>query len=213
MLHESIENCIPSQMDERGVQVVFEIVPKGSCFMDEVSGKIEDVALHFPKEECHADVTVSQVGDGGVTQVDVFNYAGDICENCPGTIFSDYDLVPRFLERSREKFIVQTHVPADQELSALVADLRTVSERVTVLRIVDMRESELGGVTGEVDFSKLTEKQHEAIEGAVNAGYYGLSQDVSLAELAAEFDISTSALSQRLARAERNVLAQLFESE
>ncbi|MGM0371337.1 MAG: helix-turn-helix domain-containing protein [Halobacteriota archaeon] len=201
------------RMSERGVQVVFEIVPKGSCFMDHLDGTVSDVELHFPDGECHADVTVSE--DDGVNpcRVDVFNYSGEVCENCPGTIFANYGLVPRFLERNDDEFVVQTHLPTNHELADVVADLREVSDRVTVVRIVDMQTKTAPGITAEVDLSQLTAKQHEALEGAVKAGYYGLSQDVSLEELAGDIGISTSALSQRLARAERHVLTQLFEEE
>ncbi|AOW80526.1 bacterio-opsin activator HTH domain-containing protein [Halodesulfurarchaeum formicicum] len=202
-----------NHMSERGVKVVFEIVPKGSCFMDQLEGQVSDVELHFPNGECHADVTVSE--DDGVDpcRVEVINYSGEVCQNCPGTIFADYGLVPRFLERNDDEFVVQTHLPTNHDLSDVVADLRAVSERVTVVRIVDMRNEDVSGISAEIDLSQLTAKQHEALESAVKGGYYGLSQEVSLEVLAGEIGISTSALSQRLARAERHVLTQLFEEE
>ncbi|UWG47331.1 Transcriptional regulator, contains HTH domain [Halanaeroarchaeum sp. HSR-CO] len=212
MAQQILEKPKNGHLSEREVQVVFEITPKAACFMDDLEGEISNVELYFPEGECHSDVTVCR-DEGEKRSVEVFNHKGDVCDNCPGTVFNEFDLVPRFQDRSRKGFIVQVHLPSNDQLSELVADLREVSEFVRILRIVDVRQSQLDDVIGEVDFTQLTDKQRDALKGAVDAGYYGLSHDASLENLAEEFGISTSALSQRLARAEQNVMAQLFRDD
>ena len=194
---------------EREVQVVFEIAPKGPCFLDDIEGEISHVELYFSEGECHSDVTICR--DNGSDQaVEVMNYTGDICTNCPGVVFGEHDLVPRYKKREKNGLIVQIHLPSSNELSDVVSDLRRASEYVRILRIVDVSDQEVDAVVGEVDYTQLTDKQRVALEGAVNMGYYDHSGEVPLAKLAAEFGISTSALSQRLARAEQNVMSQLF---
>ncbi len=200
--------CQPDDLHQRTVQAVFEIVPRGSCFMDQFEDDVSDVQLHFPSGECHADVTVCRSEDSKA-EVEVFNYSGEVCSNCPGTVFSEYDLVPRFLERNRNEFVVQTYLPADNDLAELVADLRAVSHRVTVLRIVETESEVHDGKLTQVDLSRLTDKQREALKEAVQSGYYAAQGETSLAAIAADLGISTSALSQRLKRAEYNVMTQL----
>ncbi|AKH97188.1 helix-turn-helix domain-containing protein [Halanaeroarchaeum sulfurireducens] len=207
MSQQSVEKS--HGIHEREVQVVFEIAPKGPCFLDDMDGEISHVELYFPGGECHSDVTICR-NNGSDQDVEVMNYTGDICTNCPGVVFGEHDLVPRYKKRDDDGFVVQVHLPSSNELSDVVSDLRRVSEYVRILRIVDVSDQQVDDVVGEVDYTQLTDKQRVALEGAVTAGYYDLSKEVPLAELAAEFGISTSALSQRLARAEQNVMGQLF---
>lgn len=193
----------------RDVHVVLEIEPKGSCFMEHLEGEIADVALHFPGGDCQCDVTVTNENDGEQA-VDIVHYSGAICTHCPGIVFKEYNLVPRFIERTPERFVVRTYLPADNQLSDLIADLREVSESVRVLKVLNVKDSHVDGQTTEIDLSKLTTKQRAALELATERGYYDSPPEASLATLAEAFDVSESALSQRLARAEKNVLSQLF---
>lgn len=51
----------------------------------------------------------------------------------------------------------------------------------------------------------LTDKQREALQIALNAGYYEIPRETNLSELAADLDISSQALSKRLRRAQATV--------
>lgn len=198
-----------SRPRERKVQVVLEIAPEGSCFMDGIDGNISAVEMHFPDGNCHCDVTVCR-GEGEHRCVDVVHHTGRVCRNCPGTVFAEYDLVPQFLERLGDRFVIRSFLPADHQLADLVEDLREVSRSVRVLRIVELGDDDAGSQMTKVDLSQLTEKQREALERAIERGYFESPPAVSLAELSDEFEVSESALSQRLARAELTVMAQLF---
>jgi predicted DNA binding protein len=52
----------------------------------------------------------------------------------------------------------------------------------------------------------LTDEQYQAMERAVELGYYEIPRRITLEELAAELDISHQALSERLRRANRNLI-------
>jgi predicted DNA binding protein len=52
----------------------------------------------------------------------------------------------------------------------------------------------------------LTDEQHQAMERAVELGYYDIPRRITLEELAAELDISHQALSERLRRANRHLI-------
>lgn len=177
--------------------------------MDHLEGDVTDVEVHFPNGDCHCDVTVCRE-DEDERCTEIFHHSGRVCRNCPGIVFADYDLVPHFIDRTREEFIVRTYLPRDHQLSEFVADLREVSHHVKVLRILHNDAADVDAQTTEVDLTRLTDKQQAALQRAIEAGYYESPPAVSLAELAPEFDVSESALSQRLARAEQTVLDQLF---
>lgn len=206
-----INEDVGGRVRSRDIHVVLEIEPKGSCFMEQIDGEIADVALHFPQGDCQCDVTVNRENDGE-QEVDIVHHSGDICAHCPGIVFREYNLVPRFIERTPERFVVRTYLPVDNQLSELVADLRKVSESVRVLKVLNMQDSDVDCQTVEVDLCELTDKQREALELATAEGYYDSPPEVSQTELAEEFEVSESALSQRLARAEKNVLSQLFST-
>lgn len=177
--------------------------------MDHLDGDIADVEMHFPDGDCQCDVTVCREEEDGRC-VDIVHHSGDVCQNCPGIVFSEYDLVPRFLERNEDEFVVRTYLPRDHHLTELVEDLRNVSHRVRVLRIIDIGDDGDEPQISEVELSQLTDKQRGALARAVERGYYETPQAVSLADLADEFGVSKSALSQRLSRAEQQVMSQLF---
>ncbi|GAB7090231.1 hypothetical protein JCM18237_05020 [Halorubrum luteum] len=80
----------------------------------------------------------------------------------------------------------------------------------TDLAIRDVRT--LDGETVTVDTSVLTDVQRETLVRAVEAGYYSTPRAVSLDSLADEFDVSKSAVSQRLRKAEATI-AQRVVSE
>jgi predicted DNA binding protein len=212
MAQTTINDSFQGRTGQRDIQVLLEIEPKGSCFMEQIEGEIADVALHFPDGGCQCDVTVERDEDG-TREIDIVHRSGDICDHCPGIVFQEYNLVPRFVERTTDHFVVRSYLPADHQLSELVADLREVSGSVRVLKILDIEQSDVDSGAVEVDLSVLTDKQREAIELATRRGYYDSPPQTSLASLAAEFDVSQSALSQRLSRAEGHVMRQLFDRD
>jgi hypothetical protein len=203
----SQQNTSPTR--KRNVQVDVEVVPKGSCFVDEIDDEITDINLQFPGSDCQSDVTVAS-DDPEERSVDVVHHSGDRCQHCPGVVFGEYGLVPQFIAQAGSSLVVRTYLPADHRLSELIADLRNVSDDVRVLRVHDIRESDVGSKMSEFDLAQLTPKQTEALERAIERGYYRSPPEVSLSELADEFDISESALSQRIARGEEVLMDQLF---
>ncbi|MEF8821518.1 MAG: helix-turn-helix domain-containing protein [Halovenus sp.] len=58
------------------------------------------------------------------------------------------------------------------------------------------------------DLSILTEKQREAVELAVERGYYARDGDVDMDALADDLDISKSALSRRFKSAEAKLMLE-----
>ena len=93
-------------------------------------------------------------------------------------------------------------------LGEIVSALRETDANVDVRRISRMDESE----TMELDTTEITEKQREAVELAVELGYYDRPRDADLQELATRLGISKSAVSQRLNAVESTLVRSLVSS-
>ncbi|SNR47120.1 helix-turn-helix domain-containing protein [Halorubrum vacuolatum] len=191
--------------DERGVQAVLEVERGGACPLDDFEGDVIDVDVRYQMGRCLGEVEVRECRDACSS---TRQFSEPICEHCPGIVFSRYGCIPRFLRTGDGSFVVETRLDTVETLSALVNEIRGRCASVTVRSIIST-EGPDGTESCSVDLSALTPKQREAVSLAQDHGYYDPSSEVALSELAAELDISTSALSQRLQRAESNVLGQL----
>jgi len=135
-------------------------------------------------------------------------FSSPICEHCPGIVFSRYGCIPRFLEVGDGYFTVETRLEDVETLSTLVDEIRQRCERVTVRSLISSGSDD-GTESCCIDLSPLTPKQREAVSKAKKYGHYDPGSDSSLKDLATEMEISASALSQRLQRAEANIIEQL----
>lgn len=86
---------------------------------------------------------------------------------------------------------------------SLVELLETVSDANLPVQTEDITPARPGEeTTVTVDLSVLTDKQREALDLALEMGYYKRPRDATLTELAAKLNITKSAVSQRLRAAE-----------
>ncbi len=190
---------------DRGVRAVLEVERGGACPLDEFEGNVLDVDVRYRMGQCLAEVELLECGE---TSPSTKQFSSPICEHCPGIVFSRHGCIPRFLEASTGSFVVETRLDHVDTLSTLVNEVRQRCASVTV-RSLTSSEGPDGVESCSVDITSLTPKQREAVSIAQDCGHYDSDSDASLSDVAAEVDISTSALSQRLQRAEANVLRQL----
>ncbi|MXR51440.1 bacterio-opsin activator [Halovenus sp. WSH3] len=103
-----------------------------------------------------------------------------------------------------ESLTVVLEIPDRQTLVEL---LSTVEESESPVVTRDIRRAdESGDGYVSVDLGELTAKQKQALELAVEAGYYERPRDADLGELGDRLAISKSAVSQRLRSAERKLI-------
>lgn len=76
-------------------------------------------------------------------------------------------------------------------------------------RVRDIRDEKRTTVS--IDPQEMTEVQRQTLLRAVEAGYYSDPREATLTELAAEFDVSKSAVSQRLQGAETTIVRRVVE--
>lgn len=119
-------------------------------------------------------------------------------DRCPCPAFGDHDCVNELLEVRDRNLIFSVTIPDRTHLPPLIEGLRTTGATVSVNRILTAggeRETDPG----------LTDKQREAFLIAVEAGYYDRPRGATLDDIAAELDITTSAVSQRLTAVKRRL--------
>lgn len=193
---------------ERNVQVTLSFKPPAECPLREVQTDVGKVLVDREGETCRCDLIITVEIDDEVGSL-VAQISGDV-GRCAGTVFEEYNCVPEVTEVSDSHLTVRTYVDEQTDIDSLLADLGAVCEDVTLERVTTDFSRGMASTLKDVDITSLTRKQREAMEIAIKEGYYSRPREATLSELAGRFDISEQALAQRLARAEENVLKQLF---
>lgn len=189
------------------LRVELEIERAGPCVMDEIDGDIVDLEVRFKAGQCRGTLNVRGHDTDG-KQTATKQFGTTICDHCPRDVFIKHECVPRYLEVGTGSFLVETYMSDTAAVSSFVEDLRERCARVTVRSITSTEGTEYPEHCT-VDLSSLTPKQREAAHTAKERGYYDPDSDIELGDVAESLDISPSALSQRLQRAEANLLRQL----
>ncbi|WP_336328429.1 helix-turn-helix domain-containing protein [Halovenus sp. HT40] len=176
--------------------------PSANCAAVEYGGEAEDItqSLSFdPADEddqkCH---TVLNYDD----QPQSYRTA-DVEENCICPVFEDHDCLTEFRDVSEGTVTVVASVPSRETIRELVGGLREVGATVAVEWLV---EDEQRNRTTEMDVSSITSKQREALETALELGYYDSPRDADLGDCADALGITKSAVSQRLNTAETKLV-------
>lgn len=197
--------------------VVFDLEPVANigCPLTGLDGEIREVRQQYAGNTCHTDTTLETDDCTCSTEqecTEVVHTATDVDEMCPCTIFGEFDCVPELLDVGNGQFRVETYLSDRNNLSELVDELKRVTDglRLRQLKRIDTADVERSRNTVTLDLFEITEKQREAATKAIAAGYYASPRETSLDELAAEFEISASALSQRLNAVESKLATAAF---
>jgi DNA-binding CsgD family transcriptional regulator len=150
---------------------------------------------------------LSSYDDGGLFE---FVVAG----GCPAKALAERGAIPVEVEGASGDGRIVAEIPKDADPSTIVADFKSEFEgaelaskweqdRLTPL----ITRSELQKALDE----RLTDRQHDVLETAYEAGYYEPDGDCTVAALGDRLDISPSTVSQHLAAAERELVSLVFE--
>ena len=188
----------------RRLRVDLDIDPSDDedCPIVSETPNASDVAVNAVGDECLVDV--QPTGDD-----DMVRARGHVSEGCLCRVFHSFGCVPHIQRVEDGTVVVTTYVDDRDTVRDVVGALRETHGHVRLVRLAVVD----GSATTErvtVDRSALTPKQREGLELAVGRGYFD-DRDVGLGELAAELDISKSALSQRLRTAQAKLVTDVFD--
>jgi predicted DNA binding protein len=153
--------------------------------------------------ECHTEVTYGEKGDEQHAYLKSAVQTKCICPT-----FDEHDCIPQMKAVRSGSIIVVLTVPKRETLQAIISDLRTVGASVSVEWLVTDDDPD---TTTEIDVSTITDKQQEAMELAMELGYYETPRTASLSDIADELGVSESAASQRLNAAETKLVTAFLE--
>ncbi len=191
--------------ENRSLRVELEVTPSDGCSCPlkeaaEASLNLEDVRKESSDERCESDLLVSD-GDGDREVVNTVTSVGDDCF-CP--VFDDFDVLPRIEDVEDDAVLVSTYVSDRCDMKAVLEELREKADDVTVVRVSSVGDDE----ETEIFLADMTPKQRETVRKAVIGGYYDSPQEMTLEDLADEFGVTKSAVSQRLKRAESKIVVE-----
>lgn len=187
-----------------------EMVPRGGETYAEfysVNGAspaaIEALAADHPSV---AVTVLERYDDGGLMEFLVGEY-------CPAVGLAELGALPRSVVGDHGEGRIVAELPASYDAGEVVpafqseygGELVAKRERDAFTPLFSQRELDRA-----LD-RRLTDRQHEVLEAAFEAGYYDWPRTVSGSELADRLGISQPTLSEHLTTAERKLLSLVFE--
>ncbi|WP_336328430.1 helix-turn-helix domain-containing protein [Halovenus sp. HT40] len=143
--------------------------------------------------ECHVELAGSS---GGYIRT-----RPDAACICP--VLKRHDCLTELEAVQSESLVVTVTAPRREVLFQLIGDLREIGSSVSISWLTSVDGD---GETVEIDAEAITPTQRETLEAAIEAGYYTDGDGITLSELAADLNLSESAVSQRLNAAETRLV-------
>ncbi|MFC4542065.1 helix-turn-helix domain-containing protein [Halosolutus amylolyticus] len=140
---------------------------------------------------CHSEITVIDDGTCERSYVSSATTGDCVC----GAI-SQFDCVFDVEAVTDGSLVISLVVEDRPLLSRIISALEETGATVRLQRLAHGVDD--GDVTLEIDATDVTAKQREAVELAVELGYYDRPRTATLSELADRLGVSKSAVSQRL---------------
>jgi predicted DNA binding protein len=198
----------PSDDDICRIRAVLELVPPEECMLRRDDAEVVELKVSANGEtpRCEWALTTDD------TEIQYVDTPVGECEHCPWPIFERLGCILQILDVHGDSVVASVNVADATVLQELLEELNDSCDDVRTVTMVEPGRNcdPLEDEVGEVSLSSLTEKEREALEIAVATGYYSTPRHAELSDVAEEFDITPSAISQRLNRAEAKIVMQLF---
>ena len=194
------------------LRVVLEVEFPDKCPLSDPPEEAVDIEFHHSESRCLVDFVCNNdasATDHGVSHHIVDFIEGQSCDRLCEEFF-ERGCVPHVVDTTNSVVTVCTYLCDRDEVKALIADIRSRGYKAQLLNLSSQILPRSESNIAEVDLAALTDKQIEALRVASDIRYYSSGTTVTLQDLAEEIGISASALSQRLTRAEDEIISQLF---
>ena len=198
----------PENDDVCRIRAVLEFKPPAECMLRRADEDVVELKVSSTgtNPRCEWALTTNE------TEIRYRDTIAGQCEDCPWPIFERLGCILQILDVNGDSIVASVNVPDETALQQLLDELGDVCDGLRTVTIVEpgSHRDALKDEVGEVALSALTRKEREALETAVAAGYYSTPRHAQLGEIADQLDITPSATSQRLNRAESKIVMQLF---
>lgn len=143
--------------------------------------------------ECHVELS-------GTTGGYIRRRPDELCI-CP--VLKRHECLTHLEGVQSDSLVITVTAPRRDVLFELLGDLREIGSSVSIRWLTSVDGD---GETVEIDLEAITRTQRETLEAAIEAGYYTDGDGMTLSELAADLNLSESAISQRLNAAETRLV-------
>jgi predicted DNA binding protein len=191
--------------DELELWMEIRIYVGGDCPLTDIDADIKKVHLQQMRQTCRADIVTDD------EDMDVLHTEQRIRNNSPALVFHEHGCVPHVTEADDNSITVTVFFKDREEAPQLIESLNNTGYTIDVQRLVDVNRDLVNESTVLCNLSVLTEKQREAVELAVDRGYYDRCEEACLETMADDLSISKSALSRRLKSAEAKLMLELMQ--
>jgi predicted DNA binding protein len=124
----------------------------------------------------------------------------DECLGCCSAIGTGVFQISGVMDRDGR--IVQTVVAGDREtIERMVSNMEEHGHDVTLVKLATLETDEV-----------LTSRQEDILRYAMEKGYYDDPKRITLVELAREFDVSNSTVSEMLRKSQRKLMGEYFKA-
>jgi predicted DNA binding protein len=194
----------------RHTRVEVEVIPSEncSCPVKEASSSglnIDEVRKTTTENRCKSEILTNDSERGP----EVVNAVTSVEDSCFCPVFDSFGVLPKIEEVKEGRIVISTYVSDRRDIKSVLERLRSKADKVRVRRIGPVEDCE--DLLDSTDMHEMTTKQKETLEVAVSEGYYDEPEEITLGELADRFDVSKSAVSQRLKRAESKIVISSLE--
>lgn len=201
------EATVERECSDRQVRSVLEVEHSGPCQRILASKDPTNVTIGFNGDQCIMEINLEQPDGGECAE----QFSHKICDGCPRNVFLQHGCLPRFRGVVNDRFLIEAYFQDTALAREVLEELRSVVDDVTLRQLARTVTKE-SSQERFVNMSTLTPKQREALTQAYSAGYYDPESSASLTDIATELDISPSAVSERLSRAEHNIMKNIIRS-
>ncbi|MDZ7850526.1 MAG: helix-turn-helix domain-containing protein [Halodesulfurarchaeum sp.] len=193
--------------DQLWIELEIDRMENDSCPVREFGDESVNGHVQLVGDRCHASLTVG--GSQGNNRTVVSGSITDAC-TCPRVCKPG--IIPAEILVADGSLEITAIVDSRERLYELSDRFRESGDEWQLRRLTtgierEQGEPDRGGRLSEE--ISLTDKQQEVVEEAVGRGYYANPREASLADLAAELDVTRSALSQRLNAVEAKLIKTL----
>ncbi|MFB6081760.1 MAG: helix-turn-helix domain-containing protein [Halanaeroarchaeum sp.] len=191
------------------VELDVEVPPTRDCPLASRPETDARGTVQLAGDTCH--LTLEPHGSGGP---EVTTVASDVDETCVCTAICAPGFAPVEMTVEGGRIAIGAYARDRDALSAATDRLEDVAEQWRLRRLSAPDAEGFDGSlsrSSRIDELNVTEKQREAVLTAVDRGYYRTPRESSLGDIAAELNITRSALSQRLNAVESKLITSLTD--
>ncbi|MFB6132949.1 MAG: helix-turn-helix domain-containing protein [Halanaeroarchaeum sp.] len=191
------------------IEIGTDVERDASCPLAGTTDPTTSGSVQLVGETCH--LLLRSDHTGGET---VRTYTTPVTEDCVCLSFCHPGCVTEVLAVENGSLKIGAYAESRETLVEVMEDVREKAAAVRLERLTtgDTTDEEKSPRPDTVDDVSLTEKQREAVQTAVEMGYYQTPRNASLDDLADRVGVSKSAFSQRLNAVETKLVTALVSS-